>query len=166
MSKLTSELLTSTGAFMFQRSCSSQESVWQVWQKILFKKQSWEIKKDERLISLWERIPFLSHEAPTIFKNLWSPLSKLGALKVLTNFKVRSTLHKNFSSGFPSLQRVGFLHPCTPPFSTQRQFMSLAAFGTSVRTIGGYQKTRTSSLKRISVRIFRSSKCFHRSKQN
>ena len=45
----------------------------------------WHFERYFRLKSFWERIPFLSLEAPTIFYILWDPLSKLWVI-----VKVRS----------------------------------------------------------------------------
>ncbi len=42
---------------------------------------------------------------------------------------------------------------------------SSPAYGTIYRVTGGFLTAETSILKRISVRIFKISKCFHRSKQ-
>jgi hypothetical protein len=41
---------------------------------------------------------------------------------------------------------------------------SSPAYGTVYRIIGGFLYAATSSLKRVTGRIFTSSKCFHRSK--
>ncbi len=55
-------------------------------------------KKYFRLISFWESLPILNHEAaPTVFFNIWDPLSKLGVTVEVRSFDGKYLLPKKFS---------------------------------------------------------------------
>ncbi len=90
----------------------------------------------------------------------------LASLKNLLILNIVPKATSNFCSGFSLLSLFDFLQ-CTyikasfrNSFQNHRWF-----FGTPFRVTGCYQKAGTSSLKRVTERVFTISKCFHGSKQ-
>jgi hypothetical protein len=83
----------------------------------------------------------------------------LASLRTLTNSKSCSESRiKNFGSGFP-FARIGQVFLVYIHSRLSEQFSeSQAGFGTTFKGTGGYQKARTSSLKRITGRNFTISK--------
>jgi hypothetical protein len=77
----------------------------------------------------------------------------LASLKTVL-LKIVPKAASNFCSGFPLLSSVNFF-----------QCIFIAGFRNNFRDTGGYQKAGTSSLKRVTGRIFTICKWFHRSKQ-
>ncbi len=87
------------------------------------------------------------------------------------------TAASEFFSDSPPLSLVGFLHVITSHWKgksrskytchgwfTEQFSDSKPGSGASFTVTGGFLKTATSSLKRVTGRIFKISKCFQRSK--